>query len=102
MQYFHSTNICLNMKTSQKLHLNSSGALTDRCSVEQVSMSNEEICSTYCLLRTGTLTNTVYEVNNSTAALSEQLFTRTIYSGIKVTFTPKQSIQIGSTLQYFG
>lgn len=52
-------------------------------------MSNEEICSTYCLLRTGTLTNTVYEVNNSTAALSEQLLTRAIYSGIKVTFIPK-------------
>lgn len=54
----------------------------DRASVEQVSMSNEEICSTHCLLRTGTLTNTVYEVNNSTAALPEQLLTRAIYSGI--------------------
>lgn len=48
----------------------------DRASVEQVSMSNEEVCSTHCLLRTGTLTNTVYEVNNSTAALPKQLLTR--------------------------
>jgi len=54
-----------------------------------------------CLLRTGTLTNTVSEVNNSTAALPEQLLTRVTYSAIKVTFIPEKSVQIQSALQYF-
>jgi len=53
-------------------------------------MSNKEICSSHCLLHTGTLTITVYEVNNSTAALPEQLFTRAICSGVKVTFIPEK------------
>lgn len=44
----------------------------DRASVERASLSNEETHRTLCLLRTGTLTNTVYEVNNPTAALPER------------------------------
>lgn len=89
------------MKTSWTLHLNSFGALMERASAEQVSMSTEEICSTHSLLYTGTLTNTVYEVNSSTAALPEQLLTTAIDLGIQVILILEKSIQIGSTLQYF-
>lgn len=71
----------------------------DRASEERASLSNEETRRALCLLRTGTLTNTVYEVNNSTAALPEQL--RVIHSGTKVASIPEQSFQTGSTLQYF-
>lgn len=60
----------------------------DRASEERASLSNEETRRALCLLRTGTLTNTVYEVNNSTAALPEQL--RVIHSGTKVAFIPEQ------------
>lgn len=67
--------------------------------MDRASLSNEEALRTLCLLRTGTLTNRVYEVNNSTAALPEQL--RVMHSGIKVTFIPEKSFQIGSALQYF-
>lgn len=100
LQYNQSANICLKqkdfLKASPSVVLEH---LMDRASVERASLSNEETRRTLCLLRTGTLTNRVYEVNNSTAALPEQL--RVMHSGIKVTFIPEKSFQIGSTLQYF-